>query len=116
MVKEKDCQAWTNYETWAIAHHINNTKEIQERWLANARECRAHARDHDNVIEGAWTEAEAARIALADTLKEEADDGLEWESVPLPYRVLLVAAFNNVNWIEIAESLLKTIQEQDQAK
>lgn len=83
---------WTNYETWVVKLWMDNEEGSQSYWSEIAEE---HLKvDGDNA---AW--------GLAERLKEEHSEALP-EVIGFASD-LLGAAMSEVNWHEIAESLLE---------
>lgn len=89
---QKEYNGWTNYETWLVKLWMDNEAGSQDYWLETAA-------DHLKV------DGEDARRSLADRLKEEHEDALP--EVSGFVSDLLNAALSEVNWWEIAESLLE---------
>lgn len=98
-------QGWRNYETWAVALWIDNEITAFRYWREIARNCRRAAPNTEQVKKGIWTPKEAAQFNLADQLKEEITEGHPLNG-PSMYADLLSAAFSEVDWHEIAESIL----------
>ena len=96
---------WTNYETWIVKLWMDNEQSSQEYW---AEQAQAHAKDAEADEFGTTAERMAVRV-LAATLKVEHE-----EAVPDLAGFagdLLMAALGEVNWYEIAESLLADVLE-----
>lgn len=102
-------QGWRNYETWTVAIWIDNDLGTFRYWREMASHCQREAPNKEQVTKGIWTPIEAARFNLADKLKEEATEGhpLNWSSM---YADLLSAALSEVDWHEIAESILVELE------
>lgn len=90
---------WTNYETWAVALHIDNDPLEQGYWLAAAQE----------HLEAAEDDETAARYSLAEGLKESYEDNVP--ELTGAFADLLYAALDSVNWQEIAEHLIEAAKE-----
>jgi hypothetical protein len=97
---------WMNYETWAVKLWMDNEESSQAYWREVTRE----------VIElnkVAGTPGDT-RYALADCLRdaheEDAADALGRANATV-FTDLLNAALSEVNWHEIAQSLLDDAQE-----
>ena len=98
-------EGWTNYETWAVKLHMDNEQSSQEYWAGQAQ---AHAESAE-VSEFGTTRERMAVYNLAATLKDEHEEALP---ILLGFAGdLLTAAFGEVNWYEIAESLLAAYTE-----
>ena len=106
---------WSNYETWAV--HLWMTSEegisaaldadAEEAWEANDPEIDECERRYNYPT---FSRSDAARYTLADELKEqvEINDPLTEASM---YSDLLGSAIQNVNWNEIANSVLASVVE-----
>jgi hypothetical protein len=93
---------YANFETWAVYTWLTNDQPSAERWAAEAYE--------------AWTDAQVfrpdylsqsqdARIRLADALKDWADENRPDLGASV-WSDLLGAALADVDWHEVADSLL----------
>ena len=100
MPTEKRYNGWTNYETWAVKLWMDNDEGSYHYW--------------QDVTRQTWKDAEAtqyadrstiARMALADTLKNEHEEALP--KLQGFASDLLTAALGDVDWYEIANSLLE---------
>jgi hypothetical protein len=105
-------QGHKNYPTWAVKLWIDNDEGTQSYWLYMAKDAWAEAESAEQVADGIWTREQAARFALADTLKGEyeevASEKLEGDSM---YSDLLTWALGIVGWDSIAEGLLEDIED-----
>lgn len=105
---EKTYNGWTNYETWLVKLWMDNEEGSDSFWReqANAAFKQAEA-------DGTFTQAENAAFALADVLKELHESAAEAAGVPTNGFVadLFNAALSEVNWHEIATSLLEDLEE-----
>ena len=94
---------WTNYETWNVALHIDNDESSQNYWQETAQEI--YDRCFDNAdASSTLTVDEHARLELADSLKDYHDEFMP--ELQGAYCDLLTAALSDVNWQEIAASIL----------
>lgn len=101
---------WANYETWAVKLWIDNDARAQDYWLMQARYLAAGRGGHAARFPALPRERVAVH-ALAGQLKEEHE-----EAAPVVTGVfadLLGAALGNVDWHEIAESLLEDVHDID---
>ena len=81
----KTYEGWSNYETWAVKLWMDNEEGTYRYWRREARNATSADR-------------------LADQLKDEHTDAApEVEGV---FGDLLTAALSEVDWLEIAESLI----------
>lgn len=104
-----DYQGWTNYETWAIKLWMDNEQSSQEYWQEQARAAWDVCGDkHPNQF---MDRSSNARSLLAERLKDEFDSQSEHPVFAAAegtvYGDLLNAALSEVDWYEIAESLLE---------
>ena len=112
MTTDKRYNGWANYETWAVKLWMDNEEPSYRYWkeqaefLASAEGYKAHR----NRVGYQMLEPERVRVhALAEQLKEEHESALpEVEGFASD---LLYAAFGEVDWFEIAESLLTDVRE-----
>ena len=116
--KQQDDQAendsrhigWTNYETWAVALWLSNEQSSYFYWREQAASHLDTASNVQQVNSGIWTESQAACYGLADQLCEAIVEASPIEESSL-YSDLLTAAFGEVDWHEIAQSLICEIEE-----
>lgn len=96
MSEEKGYQGWPNYETLAVASWIDNEESSQDYWNERA------------------TEIQSAHptIDLADELKEAFEEGNSLEEAGV-YTDLLNSALGEVDWYEIAKSIIANLAEQE---
>lgn len=98
---------WTNYETWAVKLWMDNEAGSQGYWQDMAKDAWEMTREnHPNRF---MNHADNARNELASSIKDAYED----ENHPVflasngtVYADLLNAALSEVNWSEIAQSLL----------
>jgi hypothetical protein len=95
---------WTNYETWAVKLWLDNDEGTQEYWSDRAKELLRDPR----VSEYSTTD-QTARYDLADELKREHEENTP--EVSGVFADLLNAALSEVDWYEIAESMLADAKE-----
>jgi len=97
---------WTNYETWAVKLWMDNEEPTYRYWKEAAEEAWAEAK-----ADKPFTRSERARLDLADRLKNAIDEGMPEDISKAVnasmYGDLLNAALSEVNWQEIANSLLE---------
>lgn len=90
----KEYNGWTNYETWLVKLWMDNEEGSNRMWNEAAENC---VKRHSDTS------------VLADMLKEEHENSLpELRGFAAD---LLNAALSEVNWFEIAESLLNDAKE-----
>jgi len=101
MANEREYNGWTNYETWLVKLWMDNEEGAQRLWRSIAGD----AIQQITETKYEWESVDDARVsALADLLKEWHDGNMpEGSGV---YADLLSAALNEVEWREIARSLL----------
>ena len=99
-MEHKDYNGWTNYETWNVKLWLDNepcTYELQKELAEQAKE---------TAKVDVWTREETDRFTLADLLKEWVEDNRPDIEASM-YSDLLGAALSEVNWNEIAETILE---------
>ena len=94
---EKGYNGWTNYETWAVKLWMDNDEGSQEFYLELTE---AHVK--------ACGEGKAA-YSLSGEIKEEIRANGPDLGASM-YADLLGSALDNVNWREIAESLIEGME------
>jgi len=97
----KKYNGWTNYETWNVKLWMDNDYAHYTYWQ-HRTECIAEESEPEYDWE---TPRDAARVALMDELKAFHEENRP-EMDASTYTDLLGAALSEVNWYEIAESLL----------
>ena len=94
---EQGYNGWSNYETWAVKLWLDNDEGSYIYWTDVASEV---IKEEDNCNEGAF----ASR--LSDQVRnEQVDLGCSLAAD------LLGAAFDSVNWYEIAEAFIAEAKE-----
>ena len=101
---------WENYETWAVALWLSNERSSYVYWRRQAETSIQNAPHVHQVKAGIWTESQAACYRLADQLCEAIQSASPIEE-PTLYSDLLAAAFGEVDWHEIAQSLICEVEE-----
>jgi hypothetical protein len=101
---------WANYETWAVKLWIDNEQGSYYHWQEQARECISSA-----VATSYSTEEEEATRELARRLRSEHEDAAESCTVPGVFGDLVAAALGNVDWGEIADSMVEEAKECTEA-
>lgn len=97
---------YTNYETWVVNLHLDNTQSLQEEWQAEARKAVLAAREAlDPVRFDEERVRQEASYILASMLKESLAEERYPEVTGL-YADLLNAALADVNWLEIARNYI----------
>lgn len=107
---------WTNYETWNVKLWMDNEQSSQEYWQAKAQAALQEAINTPSAnfrLTGVepFTEQERAVLLLSKQLQSEYEDSMAdyQESTgrePNVFNDLLNAALYEVNWHEIATSLV----------
>ena len=107
----KTYNGWTNYETWLVKLWIDNDEGSQNYCQDRTREV------YEAVLpDKTFTQSERAALTLMDELKEEHEQIAETAGVPTTGFVadLFNAAMSEVNWHEIAASLIEDNVEEEQ--
>jgi hypothetical protein len=101
---------YKNYETWAVALWLSNEEYTDQIMNQLADEAVSGAPADTNVKSNIWTEREAARYNLSQTIKGWIEDdrdnqhGLRENDL---YNDLLNAALSDVDWAEVADQYLE---------
>ena len=108
MSNETRYNGWTNYETWVVKLWMDNDEGSYLSWRERTVECWREAEDkHPNQF---MDRKQNAQQLLADALKDEHDSNSDHPVFEAAngtvYADLLNAALSEVNWHEIASSLL----------
>jgi hypothetical protein len=111
-MEEKTYNGWTNYETWVVSLWLDNDQGSYEYWREQAREKRREAPECRQVRDEIWSKAQAEKFTLADQLKDEIEEASPLVEASL-YSDLLSAALSEVNWQEIAGSMLEALPEDE---
>ncbi len=105
-METKTYNGWTNYETWCLKLWMDN-----EEGSYHAGVEMAQAAWDDAEADSTFTRAERAALDLADTLKDEYEEARpELAGV---WGDLLGAALSEVNWDEIASSMIDEIDQDE---
>jgi len=96
---------YENYETWAVALHISNDEKLYNRWRALAGSVQAAAAATET-----FTQREVVVYDLADQLRDTLQESAADQELAGRYSGvmsdLLMAGLSEVDWHEVAESLL----------
>lgn len=103
---------WTNYATWNIKLQIDNDQSSYEYWKDMAQTCLNNAQ-----ADKLFTKEENAINSLRESLKEhfedEAGQAMERANCTASFITdLLNSALLDVNWQEIAQSLIEDAKGQ----
>ncbi len=110
----KEYNGWTNYETWVVKLWIDNEEGSQRYWQTQAEQAFAEAEDSPSayarfVGKEIFSREERAVLALEKVLQSEHEQALpDLQDFTAD---LLNAAMSEVNWHEIAESLVASVKQ-----
>lgn len=109
---EKGYNGWSNYETWVTKLWMDNEEDSYRYWQERSQEIYNEAEPDE------FTKLERARLTLADVLKEKHEEAAERTGVPTTgvFSDLLSAAMSEIDWREIAESLLNDVEQEAETK
>lgn len=105
MADDKTYNGWTNYETWSVALLINNDEGSQDRWRDEAKGCYRVAQA-DKFFPEILGKRTVAKRDLADQIKADHEENNPLADDTSIYAQLLQGAMSDVNWGEIADSIL----------
>jgi hypothetical protein len=105
-MSDKRHNGWTNYETWAAKAWIDNLEDSYLQWKHLARSSYLLAAEDQT-----FTKMENAAFRLRDMLKERHEALCGEQPVTGLFSDLLNSALAEINWQEIAESLLDGMDE-----
>ncbi len=103
-MQTKTYNGWTNYETWLVKLWIDNDEGSQNYWIDRTREVY-----EASLPDKTFTQIENAALALMKELESEHESNAEQSGLPTTGFVadLFNAAMSEVNWHEIAASLIE---------
>ena len=107
---------WTNYETWLVNLHIDNTQSSQEEWRAEAEAALEVAREDLEAVSDVPfddTKVREEAIHVLRRLMQEEFCGEQAPELPGFYGDLLRAALSEVNWYEIARHYIDYAVEEE---
>lgn len=97
---------WSNYETWIVNLWLGNDEGSYNTCRTLAQRCFEEA-----VADQVLSRKERACYQLAKELKEMIEDGNPLASEASVYADLINASLSEVNWKEVANSLLGEVAE-----
>jgi len=109
---------WANYETWAVNLWIGNEESSYRYWQDVAQEAYQDAGDGLSAYakftgREIFSREERAALALADQLKEDHEEqAQERTGEASVFTDLLNGALSEVNWREIATSLMEEVEKE----
>lgn len=114
---EKTYNGWTNYETWNVKLWIDNEEPSYRYWRQTAQECYDEARVTPSAnarLTGRepFTQEERATFDLAKRLKDEIEESMPDLGSSI-WADLLNAALSEVNWHEMAASMIDDVDKSD---
>jgi hypothetical protein len=98
--EKKGYQGWSNYETWAVKLWIDNDESTVTYWSERAKELKKEGDEHLSLL-------------LADELKEDHEEAMDEAGLAEKglFTDLLYSALGEVEWYEIAKSILEEVNE-----
>lgn len=91
---------WANYETWCVNLWLENEQSTSDHWRETGQEIWA-----ESTASSVLSRSEVARFALADRLKSDYEEQMPDLGASV-WADMLGAAFAEVAWDDIADSLL----------
>ena len=114
----KKYNGWSNYETWAVKLWMDNEQSSYHYWQEATQEAWNEAKNkHPNQF---MNRHDNARLILSERLKDEHDNQSGHPVFAAAdgsvYADLLNAALSEVDWHEIADSLLEDADTTEEAE
>lgn len=105
-MKNEEYNGYTNYETWLMSLHIDNDQYTKQKTQEIANE----------IMKNDEVEQQDKKYEIADQIKEEME-GLIWTELDQSETHALIkdltnAAWQNVDWKDIAENKIQTYEEE----
>ncbi len=101
-MEDRKYNGWTNYETWNVKLWMDNDQGSSEYWAETAQETWNNAEATNYGL----SRREVAANDLAELLKDQHQENNPIGDQSSTYSDLLSAALSEVNWHEIANSIL----------
>lgn len=113
-MSERTYNGWTNYETWNVKLWIDNEEGSYNYWRERSQEAWDKAKGED--LKERTLEAERTiELALKDEFEEAEADLLKRAGCEASvWADLLGTALSEVNWREIADSMIETVDKDTQ--
>lgn len=112
MSDEQGYQGWKNYETWAWKLWVDNEQGSYEDVREITRAIIEETCDYDDDTCAEIVNHDEAIYRLSERLKSESEDAMPDLSGTV-WGDLLTAAFQEIDWREIATSLVDEYQEEN---
>ena len=110
-MQDETYNGWKNYPTWCVNLWIGNERETDEQAAAIAKYSCVYADNYcEQVKDGTWTPAQAARYTTADRFKEWVTDELAPDLGASFAADLLGYALDEVDWYEIADVYIESVR------
>ena len=106
-MNRNEYNGWTNYETWLVNMWIDNDEGAHDMWIERANEALAAT---DDSLDFVGRKADAV-FELADTMKDEFENGAEELGLKGFWVDLVNSALSEVNWREIATAVFENVTE-----
>ena len=104
-MKDDTYNGWSNYETWNWKLWLDNDQGTYSYWQERVQDILSQA----FIAEHQWETADQLRRSmLADELKQDCEDSMENFPTAGPFTDILNAGIGEINWNEIAESLIES--------
>lgn len=101
-MSDKTYEGWSSYNTWAVKLWLDNDYETHKCWRQSAMSTWAEAQPDKPI-----TRRENACMMLAEHLKDDhIDNAPLFDGQSTVYSDLLCSALSDVNWHEIADSMI----------
>jgi hypothetical protein len=102
VINDRKYNGWSNYETWNVKLWMDNDEGQYNYWRGRAEQAIEESEARDS-----FTRSEVAALLLADELKLEHTENMP--EVTGTYSDLLSGALSDVDWYEIANSIVEDL-------
>lgn len=100
---------WSDRATYVVSRHVMETACVYRFWNTQLKAIQKLAPELKQVRNKTWTESQAVRFRLADQMEEKFRQELPIKKHSI-HSDLLETAFDEVDWMHVADDFLKSIK------